>query len=242
VTGKRKRKRKVRKSQKRPFRKALKLVALILLAAVTLSIMMVLPLRWFNPVTTAFMLQDDSGREPILHEWVSWTDVGTAMPLAAVAAEDQRFAVHFGVDWQSIRKSLDEAGDGGRLRGASTISQQLAKNLFLTPSRSFVRKGVEAYMSIVIETWLPKRRILEIYVNVVELGPGIYGVGAASRHYFNKAPRDLSDRQAALLAATLPNPIQLKVDTPSPYLRERQTWIVSQMQRLRHEDWLYHLR
>ena len=237
-----KRKRKVKKSPRRPFRKALKLVALILLAAVTLSVMMVLPLRWFNPATTAFMLQDDSGREPLLHEWVSWTDVGTAMPLAAIAAEDQRFAVHFGVDWQSIRKSLDDAGDGGRLRGASTISQQLAKNLFLTPSRSFIRKGIEAYISIVIETCLPKRRILEIYVNVVELGPGIYGFGAASQHYFNKAPRDLSDRQAALLAATLPNPIQLKVDTPSPYLRERQTWIVNQMQRLRHENWLYHLR
>jgi len=242
MAAKRKRKRKVRKSSRRPFRKALKLVALTLLAAVALSIMMVLPLRWFNPVTTAFMLQDDSGREPLLHEWVSWTDVGTAMPLAAVAAEDQRFAVHFGVDWHSIRKSLDEAGDSSRLRGASTISQQLAKNLFLTPSRSFVRKGIEAYMSVVIEVFLPKRRILEIYVNVVELGPGIYGVGAASRYYFHKMPHDLSDRQAALLAATLPNPIQLKVDAPSAYLRERQTWIVSQMQRLRNEDWLYHLR
>jgi monofunctional biosynthetic peptidoglycan transglycosylase len=203
---------------------------------------MVLPLRWFNPITTAFMLQDDSGREPLLHEWVDWTEVGTAMPLAVVAAEDQRFAVHYGVDWKSIRKSLDDAGDGRRLRGASTISQQLAKNLFLTPSRSFVRKGIEAYMSTVIEICLSKRRILEIYVNVVELGPGIYGIEAASQHYFNRTPRDLSDRQAALLAATLPNPIQLKVDAPSPYLRERQTWIIGQMQRLRKEDWLYHLR
>ncbi len=224
------------------MRKALKLAALVLLAAVTLSVLIVLPLRWLNPATTAFMLQDDSGREPLLHEWVNWPDVGTAMPLAAVAAEDQRFAVHFGVDLHSIRKSLDEAEDGERLRGASTITQQLAKNLFLTSSRSFVRKGIEAYAAVVIEICLPKRRILEIYVNVVELGPGIYGVGAASGHYFNTTPRDLTDGQAALLAAALPNPIQFKVNAPSAYLRERQTWIVGQMQRLRKEDWLYHLR
>lgn len=227
---------------KSKIRKAVKLAALVLLAAVILSVMMVLPLRWFNPATTAFMLQDDSGREPLLQEWVSWSDVGTAMPLAVVAAEDQRFAEHFGVDWQSIRKSLDDAEGGGRMRGASTITQQLAKNLFLTPSRSFVRKGAEAYLAVVLEICLPKRRILEIYVNVVELGPGIYGVGAASRHFFNTVPRNLGDRQAALLAAALPNPIRFKVDAPSPYMRERQAWIVGQMQRLRRENWLYHLR
>ncbi len=182
------------------------------------------------------MLQDD--RRPLLHEWTNWVEMSSAMPLAVVASEDQRFADHFGVDLESIRKSIDTAGAGGRLRGASTITQQLAKNLFLSASRNFFRKGVEAYFSIVIEICLPKRRILEIYVNIVELGPGVYGVGAASRRYFGKTPAMLSDYDAALLAAVLPNPIRLRVETPSPYVRKRQEWIVGQMQRLRRESWL----
>ncbi len=160
------------------------------------------------------------------------------MPLAVVASEDQRFADHFGVDVQSIRKSIDEAGAGDRLRGASTITQQLAKNMFLSPSRNFLRKAVEAYLSVVIEICLPKRRILEIYVNIVELGPGVYGIGAASRRYFEKTPARLTDYDAALLAAVLPNPIQLRVDTPTPYVRKRQRWIIGQVQRLRRESWL----
>ncbi len=205
-------------------------------ALVVISFLLVLPLRWLNPATTAFMLRDNA--EQLRHEWVDWSDLGTAMPLAVVASEDQRFADHFGVDFHSIRKSIEEAEDGGRMRGASTISQQLAKNLFLSPSRSFVRKGVEAYLSFVIEVCLSKRRILEIYVNVVELGPGIYGAGAASQILFGKTPMMLGDFEAALLAAVLPNPVRLKADAPSPHVRERQEWIVQQMQRLRREGWL----
>ncbi len=203
---------------------------------VAISVLLILPLRWLDPATTSFMLRDDT--EPQLHEWTDWADIGTAMPLAVVASEDQRFADHFGVDLKSIKKSLDEAEGGGRLRGASTISQQLVKNLFLSPSRSLVRKSVEAYLSVVIEICLPKRRILEIYLNIVELGPGAYGVGAASLRYFGKPPASLTDAEAALLAAVLPNPIQLQAGDPSPYVRERQAWIVKQMQRLRREAWL----
>jgi monofunctional biosynthetic peptidoglycan transglycosylase len=205
---------------------------------IAISLLLILPLRWFDPATSAFMLQDDSGRDPLLHTWVAWPQLGSSMPLAVVAAEDQRFATHFGLDINAIRKSIDAGKRGHRLRGASTISQQLAKNLFLTPSRSMVRKGVEAWLTVVIEICLPKQRILEIYVNIVELGPGIYGVGAASHHYFRKSPAALSDREAALLAAVLPNPVQLKVNAPSPYVRERQRWILGQMQRLRREQWL----
>lgn len=204
--------------------------------SIVISFLLILPLRWLDPVTTAFMLRDDT--EPLLYEWTNWSDLGTAMPLAVVASEDQRFADHFGVDLESIKKSLDEAEEGGRLRGASTISQQLAKNLFLSPSRSFLRKGIEAYLSVVIEICLPKRRILEIYVNVVELGAGAYGVGAASLRYFGKLPASLTDSEAALLAAVLPNPIRFQAGDPSPYIRERQAWIVEQMQRLRREAWL----
>ncbi len=232
-------KKKRRPSKKRKSRRSRRLfswAAILLGAPVVLSFLLILPLRWFDPATTAFMLQDD--RRPLLHEWTNWADMSSAMPLAVVASEDQRFADHFGVDLESIRKSIDTAGAGGRLRGASTITQQLAKNLFLSPSRNFFRKGVEAYFAFVIEICLPKRRILEIYVNIVELGPGVYGVGAASRRYFGKTPAMLSDYDAALLAAVLPNPIRLRVETPSPYVRKRQGWIVGQMQRLRRESWL----
>ena len=175
-----------------------------LLALIAASFLLVLPLRWINPPVTAFMLLDTSGRDPLLHEWVAWDELGTATPLAVVAAEDQRFADHPGLDLVAIRKAVGEKAARGYLRGASTITQQTAKNLFLWPGRSFIRKGLEAWFTIIIEACLPKRRILEIYLNVAEFGPGIYGVRAASRYFFGKQPSRLSRREAALLAAVLP--------------------------------------
>ena len=198
---------------------------------------MVLPFRWIDPPTTAFMLQDDSYRKPVLYEWSAWENIGTASPIAVVAAEDQKFASHFGFDVKSIRDSVEDFNDGASLRGASTITQQVAKNLYLWPSKSFLRKGIEAYFTVFIEVTWPKKRILEIYLNIAEFGPGIYGVGAASETYFGKAPIQLSDAEAALLAAVLPNPKQLRVSQPTPYLLERRNWIIGQMQRLRREQW-----
>lgn len=234
-----------RRKKRRPARRVravlVRALRFALIAAGVLiftSVLLVLPLRWVHPPTTAFMLKDDSGREPLLHAWVDWKNVGTAMPLAVVAAEDQRFADHFGIDFSSVIDSLDEARAGRRLRGASTITQQLVKNLYLSPTRSFWRKGVEAWLTLVTEALLPKQRILELYVNLVELGPGIYGVGAASARYYGKPPAALEDMEAALLAAVLPNPVRLRVDAPSPYVRERQAWILEQMRRLRREQWL----
>lgn len=242
MTAKKKRKKKRSKRPAGRVRTVLKWLAMAIVFGVCASILLILPLRWFDPVTTAFILRDDSGRVPPMFQWVDWENMGTSVPLAAVASEDQRFLQHAGIDFNSIQKSLEAAENGGRLRGASTISQQLAKNLFLSPTRSMLRKGVEAYLTLVIEACLPKRRILEIYLNIVELGPGIYGVGAASRHYFGKHPADLSDAEAALLAAVLPNPSRLNVAAPSPYVLERQKWVVGQMQRLRREAWLSQLR
>ncbi len=230
-----------RKTKKRAvgvIRRYLKWAAITVALGIVASILLILPLRWFDPVTSAFILRDDSGRVPPMYQWVDWERLGSSAPLAAVAAEDQRFAEHFGIDVQSIRKSIKAAENGARLRGASTITQQLAKNLFLSPSRNLFRKAVEAYLSVVIEVCLPKRRILEIYLNIVELGPGLYGIGAASQHYFHKHPSQLNDAEAALLAAVLPNPSRLNVAAPSPYVRDRQRWIVGQMQRLRREGWL----
>lgn len=194
----------------------------------------VVGLRWFNPPATAFMLFDTSGH-PIRYEWTDATAMSASLAYAAIASEDQKFADHFGFDLDSIRDALDESTDGGRLRGASTITQQVAKNLFLWSGRSFVRKGLEAYFTVLLELALPKRRILEIYLNIAEFGPGVYGVGAASGMYFSKTPQAVSDAEAALLAAVLPNPRNLSVERPSDYVRERQGWILNQMQRLRRD-------
>jgi|SRR5690606_18529636 len=221
-----------------PLRRLVRALAFVLIAALLLSVALVLPLRWIDPPFTAFMLQDDSGRVPVAYEWTDWPALGDAAALAVVAAEDQKFAHHFGFDIASIQDSVMQYREGGSLRGASTITQQVAKNLYLWPGRSFARKGIEAWFALLLEAALPKRRILEIYLNVAELGPGIYGVPAASRAYFGKSPAELTDAEAALLAAVLPNPITLRADRPSDYVRGRQQWIYGNMQRLRREGWL----
>ncbi|HZW58818.1 MAG TPA: monofunctional biosynthetic peptidoglycan transglycosylase [Woeseiaceae bacterium] len=218
--------------------KALVGTAAVVAAFIVTSVALVLPLRFTTPATTAFILQDDSGRVPVARAWLPWPQLGTRLPLAVVAAEDQKFGTHFGFDLESIRQSVADFSDGESLRGASTITQQLAKNLFLWPGRSFVRKGLEAWFTVVLESCLPKRRILELYLNVVEFGPGIYGAAAASRHYFGREPGRLNAAQAALLAAVLPNPARLDAARPSRYLRERQRWILAQMARLERDGWL----
>jgi monofunctional biosynthetic peptidoglycan transglycosylase len=203
--------------------------------------LMILPLRWLNPPVTAFMLQQrDSGQRA--YEWVPLAGINRSAWLAVIAAEDQRFPDHNGIDLDAIRKAIEEAGNGDAVRGGSTITQQLVKNLYLWPGRSLFRKGIEASLSVLLDAWLPKQRILELYLNVVEFGPGVYGVGAASRIYFNKSPRELSSYEAALLAAVLPNPAALKVDAPSAYVRSRQQWIVVQMQRLQSQGLLHNLQ
>ncbi len=229
-----------KRAARRPARKRRWIVrlAVILTGFLALGVAVTLPLRWFDPATTAFMLQDDSGRDPLLHEWQDWEQLGPAVALAVVAAEDQRFGSHFGLDLDSILDSIETAQDGGRVRGASTISQQVAKNLYLWPGRNLARKGLEAYFTLLLEACLSKKRILEIYLNIAEFGPGIYGVAAASRYYFGKPPSRLYDAEAALLAAVLPSPRRFRVDEPSDYVRERQSWILGQMQRLRREGWI----
>jgi monofunctional biosynthetic peptidoglycan transglycosylase len=213
-------------------------IALAALVFVVASFLVVLPLRWFDPETTAFMLQDESGRQPLLHKWVDWEQLGKTAALAVVASEDQRFADHHGIDFTAIQKSIDEQDQRGYVRGASTISQQTVKNIFLWSGRSLFRKGIEAWLTIVIEIGLPKQRILEIYLNIVELGPGIYGVAAASRYFFGKSPSALTDREAALLAAVLPSPRRYDAGNPSDFVRERSDWIVTQIERLRREAWI----
>ena len=165
----------------------------------------------------------------IQYHWVSRDAISDKMEDAVIASEDWKFYEHNGFDWSAIEQAMKHNQHSGRIRGASTISQQTAKNVFLWPSRSWIRKGLEAYFTVLIENIWNKDRIMEAYLNVVELGDGIYGVGAASEIYFHKPPSKLTSSEAALLAAVLPNPRRFQVVHPSPYIRFRQTMIQRRM-------------
>jgi monofunctional biosynthetic peptidoglycan transglycosylase len=207
-----------------------------LLIWIALTLLPVLGLRWVPPPTSAFMLEKRlagvlRGNPPkiIRYDWTEWNAIAPPMRLAVVAAEDQKFPRHWGFDFESIADALDHPGKRGRLRGASTISQQVARNLFLWQGRSFLRKGLEAYFTVLLEACWPKRRILEVYLNVAEFGEGVYGVAAASQAFFGRRPAGLSMEESALLAAVLPSPTRLYARSPSPYVRERAVWIEAQM-------------
>jgi monofunctional biosynthetic peptidoglycan transglycosylase len=200
------------------------------------TVLAVVAMRWLDPPTTAFMLQDrvaalvsrEQGYE-FRHEWRDYDRISRNMPLAVVAAEDQQFPLHHGFDFKQIDKALKDRERGRRVRGASTISQQVAKNLFLWPGQSWFRKGLEAGITVLIELAWPKQRILEVYLNVAEFGRGTWGVQAASQRYFHKDASRLNRAEAALLAAVLPAPRRYRVDQPGPYVRKRQAWIQRQM-------------
>ena len=197
-------------------------VSRALVAWFALTVLLVLPWRWIAPPTTAFMLRERIAGEGTVHyQWVRWDGISPHLPIAAVAAEDQKFPGHFGFDFDSIADAMEEKRRGGRLRGASTISQQVAKNLYLWPGQNLVRKGLEAYLTVAIELMWPKRRILEVYLNVAEFGPGVFGVLAASRHAFRREPGDLTPRQAATLIAVLPSPKRMSAANPSEYVMRR---------------------
>jgi monofunctional biosynthetic peptidoglycan transglycosylase len=188
------------------------------------SIALALPWRWFAPPTTAFILQERFHDKGTIHQrWVPLGEISPALPIAVVAAEDQKFPHHHGFDFQSLYEALRE--DRQRRRGASTITQQLAKNLYLWPGRSLFRKALEAYFTVLIELTWPKRRILEVYLNVVEFGPQVYGVDAASRLFLGKPPSQITSREAAILAAVLPGPKRMSALHPSEYVQKRASEI-----------------
>ena len=220
-------------------RRTARVVAAGACGAIAASVLAVVGLRWVSPPTTAFMLQHQiegwrSGvaGPSVYYQWVDWADINPELAVAVVAAEDQRFRQHHGLDFDAISDALEERRRDGRLRGASTISQQVAKNLFLWPGRSWLRKGIESYLTVLIELVWSKRRVLEVYLNVAEFGNGVYGVGAASYQFFAREPARLGREQVALLAAVLPSPKRLLVVRPSAYVRSRQEWILSQMEQL----------
>ncbi len=215
---------------------------LIFLAA---SIIPVAVLRWLPPPATMFMTlaRFEAYRKgdkdfQLRYRWTPWEEISPQAKLAVVAAEDQLFAEHLGFDFHAMEKAFEHNRSSKRIRGASTISQQTAKNLFLYPGRSYFRKVLEAYFTAWIELLWPKQRILEMYLNIAQFGKGIYGVSEASRIFFGKPASQLHARESSLLAAVLPNPELLRVDKPSPYVQRRRLWILRQMQRLGGSDYL----
>jgi monofunctional biosynthetic peptidoglycan transglycosylase len=222
-----------RRGRVSPLRRLRRLLLGLLLVFVAGSIGLVLLLRWVDPPCSAVMLQRLASEGAPQHQlWVGLQQIDPYMALAVVAAEDQRFPDHWGFDIEQILAALEHHRDGGRLRGASTISQQTARNLFLWQGRSFLRKGLEVWFTGLTDLLWPKWRILEMYLNFAEMGKRTFGVAAASARYYGVSPGRLGRQRAALLAAVLPNPRAYRVDTPSDYLVGRREWILQQMDAL----------
>lgn len=233
---------------KQIIKKLPKIILKIFLWFIFISLLIVLLLKWINPPTSSIMIQRKiealvlwSDRQMIAYQWFSYDDISKQMAIAVIAAEDQNFPFHFGFDFEQIEKALEQHERGRRLRGASTITQQVAKNLFLWEGRSFLRKGLEAYFTLLIELLWSKERILEVYLNIIEMGDMIFGVGAASQIYFKKLPGKLTRSQAALLTATIPNPKRFSAKRPSGYILRRQSWILGQMSSLGGTSYLKNL-
>ncbi len=218
------------------LRRAGRYLLLGLAAGLGFALLLVLALRWIDPPSSAFMIGARlealfSGAHDYRtrYQWVDLEDIAPQAALAVIAAEDQQFPFHTGFDFKSIREAVRHNAHSRRVRGASTISQQVAKNLFLWSGRSYVRKGLEAGFTLLIEWCWPKERILEVYLNIAEFGRGIYGVQAAAQAFFHRDARRLRRAEAALLAAVLPNPRHYHVEAPSPAVLARREWISQQM-------------
>jgi monofunctional biosynthetic peptidoglycan transglycosylase len=221
------------------FRRLAWLIFGIVFFFIVASVGAVAMLRWVNPPYSAFMAQmqlDAWAKHDrtyvFRHRWVNIDQISPNLPLAVVASEDQKFPEHWGFDVEAIEKAYEMNQHSHRVHGASTISQQVAKNLFLWSGRSYFRKGLEAYFTLLIEACWPKRRILEIYLNIAEFGYGIYGAEAAAQRFFHVPAAKLSRSDSAVLAAVLPNPQQLIASAPSAYVQQRRDWILGQMQAL----------
>lgn len=202
------------------------------------TILAVVAYRWLPVYVTPLMLircyQQASRGETVRlrHHWVPLEDISKYLPVAVMASEDQLFMEHHGFDFDAIGAAIDEHRKGKRQRGASTISQQTAKNVFLWPAQSWVRKGLEAYFTVLMELCWSKQRIMEVYLNSIEMGDGIYGAEAVAQQHFTTTAAKLTRQQCALIAATLPNPLRYDSSDPSAYMLRRQTWIMRQMKHI----------
>lgn len=213
--------------RKRPrWRRRLVIGLLVMFA---LPILVVGVYRFVPPPITPLMVIRSLEGLPIKRHWVPYAAIAPNLVAAVMASEDERFCSHHGFDFGALDEAWRDYETRGRLRGASTISMQTAKNLFLWPEHSFLRKGLEAYLTVVIEALWPKRRILEVYLNIIEWGPGLYGADSAAQTYFLRPAAALTPRQAALLAAVLPNPLHWSPVTPSALVERRAAWTRARM-------------
>jgi monofunctional biosynthetic peptidoglycan transglycosylase len=216
----------------------LRFLKLFIIFFVGITVFWVLLYRFINPPVTLLMItrgfeRKSAGKDwKIDKKWINFDDIADPMKRAAVAAEDQKFLDHFGFDFKAMEKAIDKNAHSHKLIGGSTISQQTAKNVFLWPGRSYVRKGFEAYFTLLMEIFWSKKRIMEIYLNEIEMGDGIYGVEAASQAYFHKSASDLTQHQAAAIASIWPDPLKWSSTNPSDYVRHRQYLIRKNMRRL----------
>jgi monofunctional glycosyltransferase len=207
-----------------------RMVKRIFLSLFIFQLLYIILLRWVYPPVTLTQLNSLVSGNGLKRDYVSADKISPNIKLAVIASEDQLFADHSGFDWKNIKKAIDyNEKKPGRIRGGSTISQQTAKNVFLWQGRSWFRKGLEMYFTKMIEWIWGKKRIMDVYVNVIETGDGIFGVEAASKAYFNKSANTLSKREAAIIAAVLPSPKRYKAKPPSNYVSSRASWIVRQM-------------
>jgi monofunctional biosynthetic peptidoglycan transglycosylase len=215
--------------------KILKLLLKALVWFLGLSIISVVVFRWVPVPFTPLMLircveqKSDGKSMRMKHDWVSLEEISPKLQLAVVCSEDQNYLKHFGFDWGAIEKAMKEKEQGKKLRGASTITQQTAKNVFLWPGRSFIRKGFEAYFTLLIEIFWSKERIMEVYLNSIEMGDGVYGAEAAAQYWFKKSAKKLNKDESAAIAAILPNPLKYVASPASAYVTKRKEWIKQQM-------------
>ena len=203
---------------RRPLRNILLALFIVLVAGPVTAVILY---RFVPPPVTPLMVIRAVEGKGLDHRWKSIAKVSPALPRALIAAEDAKFCEHRGFDFEALQKAYENNGAGKKIRGGSTISQQTAKNVFLWPGRSYVRKGLEAWFTVLIETFWGKKRIMEVYLNSIEYGPGIYGAEAAARRYFGVGADQLTQAQAARLAAILPSPLKWKVIKPGKYVAKR---------------------
>ncbi len=221
------------------WRRLLRLLPILFFVPLLFSVLQVLALRWLEPPTSMMMiergfeLRAQNRPDTLDFRWRDWDELSSALAIAVVAAEDQRFPQHQGFDTEAIREAWSRYRQGGRsLRGGSTLSQQVAKNLFLWSGRSWLRKACEAWYTVLIEALWSKQRILEVYLNIAEFGDGVYGAEAAAQRFLGTSARGLTAVQAARMAAVLPSPRRYSVAAPGAYVRRRAAWIETQVQQL----------
>lgn len=204
----------------------------VLLGLFLLSVLMVVVYKFVPVPFTPLMAirYFENPEEPLEHDWVPIEEISRHLQLAVIASEDQNFEKHSGFDFEAIQEAMEDNRSGRKIRGASTISQQTAKNVFLWPSRTWFRKGMEAYFTFLIEMIWSKERILEVYLNSIEMGKGVYGAQAAAQHWFKKDAHQLGPYEAAAIAAVLPNPREYRANPASNFIQRRKNWIVRQMQ------------